>query len=57
MSYFDALSQFGDRPALISEEGITLTYAQLSKETKRFGTSLVPRIHLPNTRIWTYLPY
>lgn len=43
MSYFDALSQFGDRPALISEEGITLTYAQLSKETKRFGTSLVPR--------------
>lgn len=43
MSYFDELIQFGDRTALIQEDGLSLSYAQLAQEAEEIGAKIAPR--------------
>lgn len=43
MSYFDELEKFKDKPALISEEGITLTYSELNSEVQEIKGLLTAR--------------
>lgn len=43
MSYFDELVKYDSKMALISEEGISLTYAELNNEVQELVKLLVPR--------------
>ena len=43
MSYFDELKKYKDKMALISEEGINLTYEELSCEVEEIASLLQPR--------------
>lgn len=43
MNYYDGLKQFGDRMALIQDDGSELTYAQLAAETERIGSCVEAR--------------
>lgn len=43
MSYFDELAKFNDKMALISEEGISLTYNELNDEVQELVKLLTPR--------------
>lgn len=43
MSYFDELTKYNDKMALISEEGVSLTYTELNNEVQELVKLLVPR--------------
>ncbi|MDD6616718.1 MAG: AMP-binding protein [Lachnospiraceae bacterium] len=43
MSYFDELKKYKDKMALISEEGISLTYDELSREVEEIASLMQPR--------------
>ena len=43
MSYYDGLKQFGNNPALIQEDGVSLTYTELAEEGARVAANTEPR--------------
>lgn len=43
MSYFDGLKQYGEKTALLQENGPELTYLQLAEETERIGACIEAR--------------
>lgn len=43
MSYFDELDKYGDRTALLQEDGLSLTYAQLAQEAGEIAAHVTPR--------------
>lgn len=43
MGYYNEFGKFGDRPAAISAEGITLTYRELEDYAKQIGQKVPPR--------------
>ena len=43
MSYYDELKKFGNNPALLQEDGTSLTYTELAEEGERVASYAAPR--------------